>query len=310
MISGREWIVILVLAAAAVCVPLFGDTFYTKFATRIVIFGMAALAVDILLGYAGLVSFGHAAFFGIGAYATGMLIDAGIVSGFLVLPLAVLCAAVSAVVIGALSLRTSGLYFIMITLAFAQMIYYVAQSLQSYGGSDGFSLATRVTLGGVLDLNSAANFYYLCLGLLAVTMFFCARFLRAEFGVVLRGSRDNAVRIEAVGFPSYRYKVVAFGISGAIAGMAGALMANLNQYVAPLGMMNWEMSGDLLVMVILGSAGTLLGPIVGAAVFLLITEILGGLTSHWMLIFGPLLVLRVLLVKDGLYGPLRKALAR
>ncbi len=141
-------------------------------------------------------------------------------------------------------------------------------------------------------------------------LFLCARFLRAEFGVVLRGSRDNAVRIEAVGFPSYRYKLIAFVISGSIAGLAGALFANLNQYVAPPGMLNWEISGELLVMVIFGAAGTLLGPVVGAAVFLFFAEILSEMTEHWMLLFGPILLLRVLLVRDGLYALVQKAIAR
>lgn len=310
MIKEREWILIVLIAAVALAVPLFGDTYATKFATRILIFGMAAFAVDLLLGYAGLVSFGHAAFFGLGAYATGMLVNAGIVSGFLVLPAAVLAATLGAIVIGALSLRTTGLYFIMITLAFAQMVFYVAQSLRSYGGTDGFALNGRASFAGLFDANNATTFYYLCLGLLAAVLFLAARFLRAEFGVVLRGSRDNAVRIEALGFPSYRYKLAAFGISGGIAGLAGALMAMLNQYVAPPGMLDWVTSGDLLVMVIFGAAGTLMGPIVGAAVFLFFAEILAELTEHWMLVFGPILVLRVLLVKDGLYGLLRKAIER
>jgi branched-chain amino acid transport system permease protein len=310
MVDRREWPIILVLAALALAVPLLGDTYYTKFATRVAIYGMAALSVDILLGYAGLVSFGHAAFYGVGAYATGMLVNAGVVSGFVVLPAAVVAAAVAALVIGALSLRTTGLYFIMITLAFAQMLYYVAQSLRAYGGTDGFALNGRMTLEGIIKTTDATSFYYLCLALLALVLFLCARFLKAEFGVVLRGARDNAVRIEAIGFPAYRYRLVAFAISGAIAGLAGALMANLNQYVAPPGMLNWEVSGELLVMVIFGAAGTLLGPVIGAAVFLFFADILSGLTEHWMIIFGPILLLRVLLVKDGLYALLQKAIAR
>ena len=310
MTDRREWLLVALLAALAVAVPLLGDTFYTKFATRIAIYGMAALSVDILLGYAGLVSFGHAAFFGVGAYAAAILINAGTVSGFVVLPVAVIAAALTALVIGAMSLRTSGLYFIMITLAFAQMLYYVAQSLRAYGGTDGFALNGRMTLGGIVDVKDATSFYYLCLASLALVVFLCARFLRAEFGVVLRGSRDNAVRIEAIGFPSYRYKLVAFVISGGIAGLAGALVANLNLYVAPPGMLNWEISGELLVMVIFGAAGTLMGPIVGAAVFLFFADILADLTEHWMILFGPILVLRVLFVKDGLYALLQKAIAR
>jgi branched-chain amino acid transport system permease protein len=310
MTARREWIVVALLAVIALAVPLLGDTYYIKFATRIAIYGMAALAVDILLGYAGLVSFGHAAFFGVGAYATGILINAGVTSGFVVLPAAVLAAALVALVIGAMSLRTSGLYFIMITLAFAQMLYYVAQSLRAYGGTDGFALNGRMTFAGIVDVKDATSFYYLCLALLVLVVFFSARMLRAEFGVVLRGSRDNAVRIEAVGFPSYRYKLAAFAISGAIAGLAGALVANLNSYVAPPGTLNWEVSGELLVMVIFGAAGTLIGPIVGAAVFLFFADILADLTEHWMIIFGPILLFRVLFVKDGLYALLQKAVAR
>ncbi|MGE5146959.1 MAG: branched-chain amino acid ABC transporter permease [Candidatus Eiseniibacteriota bacterium] len=310
MAGRREWLIVALLAILALAVPLLGDTYYIKFATRIAIYGMAALAVDILLGYAGLVSFGHAAFFGVGAYAAGMLINAGVTSGFVVLPVAVIAAALVALVIGAMSLRTSGLYFIMITLAFAQMLYYVAQSLRAYGGTDGFALNGRMSFAGIIDIKDAVTFYYLCLALLVLVVFLAARMLGAEFGVVLRGGRDNAVRIEAIGFPSYRYKLAAFAISGAIAGLAGALVANLNSYVAPPGTLNWEVSGELLVMVIFGAAGTLLGPVVGAAVFLFFADILADMTEHWMLIFGPLLLLRVLFVKDGLYALLQKAVAR
>jgi branched-chain amino acid transport system permease protein len=310
MTDRREWYLVAILALLAFAVPLLGDTYYIKFATRIAIYGMAALSVDILLGYAGLVSFGHAAFFGVGAYAAGILINAGVTSGFIVLPVAVIAAGLVALVIGAMSLRTSGLYFIMITLAFAQMLYYVAQSLRAYGGTDGFALDGRMTLAGIVDVKDATSFYYLCLALLGLVVFLAARMLRAEFGVVLRGSRDNAVRIEAVGFPSYRYKLAAFAISGAVAGLAGALVANLNLYVAPPGTLNWEVSGDLLVMVIFGAAGTLLGPIIGAAVFLFFADILSDMTEHWMIIFGPLLLLRVLFIKDGLYALLQKAIAR
>lgn len=310
MVKEREWILICFLALIAVAVPLFGDVVYTKLANRIILFGMAALAVDILLGYTGLVSFGHAAFFGVGAYATGILINAEIVSGILVLPVAILSAMIVALVIGALSLRTTGLYFIMITLAFAQMLYYIGQSLRAYGGTDGFALNGRITLGGIVDTNDPATFYYISLTLLALVLFGCARFLRAEFGVVLRGGRDNAVRIEAVGFPIYRYRLLAFVFSGGIAGLAGALMANLNQYVAPPGMLNWEISGELLIMVIFGAAGTLMGPLVGAAIFLFFAEVLSDLTEHWMLFLGPILLLRVLMIKDGLYALLQKAIAR
>jgi branched-chain amino acid transport system permease protein len=310
MIDRREWLIVALLAIVALAVPLLGDTYYIKFATRIAIYGLAALSVDILLGYAGLVSFGHAAFFGVGAYAAGMLINAGVASGFVVLPIAVLAAALVALVIGAMSLRTSGLYFIMITLAFAQMLYYVAQSLRAYGGTDGFAVNGRMTFADIIDIKDAVTFYYLCLALLVLVVFLAARMLRAEFGVALRGGRDNAVRIEAIGFPSYRYKLAAFVISGAIAGLAGALAANLNSYVAPPGTLNWEVSGELLVMVIFGAAGTLMGPIIGAAIYLFFADILSDFTEHWMIIFGPILLFRVLFVKDGLYALLQKAVKR
>jgi branched-chain amino acid transport system permease protein len=310
MADRREYLIVAFLAIVALAVPLLGDTYYIKFATRIAIYGLAALSVDILLGYAGLVSFGHAAFFGVGAYAAGMLINAGIASGFVVLPVAVIAAALAALVIGAMSLRTTGLYFIMITLAFAQMLYYVAQSLRAYGGTDGFALNGRMTFAGIIDIKDAVTFYYLCLAFLALVVFLAARMFRAEFGVALRGGRDNAVRIEAVGFPSYRYKLAAFVVSGAVAGLAGALVANLNSYVAPPGTLNWDVSGELLVMVIFGAAGTLMGPIIGAAIYLFFADILADFTEHWMIIFGPILLFRVLFVKDGLYALLQKAVRR
>jgi branched-chain amino acid transport system permease protein len=307
--TGRFWI-LAALLLIGLLVPLTGDTFYIKFATRVMIYGMAAVAIDILLGYAGLISLGHAAFFGIGAYAAGMLTNAGVVSAFLTWPLAVFAALLAALVIGALSLRTTGLYFIMITLAFAQMVYYVAQSLRAYGGNDGFSLVSRNTFAGLIDISNPVAFYYLVLVLLVAVVVFAMRAMNAGFGVVLRASRDNSDRLEAVGVPPYPYRLAAFAISGAIAGLAGALLANLNQYVAPQGMLSWQVSAELLVMVIFGAAGTIIGPIIGAAIYLLCAEILSEITQHWMLLFGPLLIARVMLIKDGVYALLLRAVAR
>lgn len=297
----------IVLLAAAIAVPAFGETYYTRFATRIAILGLAALSVDLLLGYAGLITFGQAAFFGVGAYATGMLTVAGITSAFIVWPAAILVSMVAALAIGALSLRTTGFQFIMVTLAFAQMVYYGGQALRQYGGDNGFTLPQRNDLGGLIDLGNHVAFYYVVLALLAGVAFLSLRLVNSQFGMVIRGGRDNERRLAALGFPPYRYKLVAFTIAGGIAGLAGALMANHGSFVSPA-LMSWQMSGELLAMVILGSAGTLVGPVFGAAIFLLFAQVLSDYTDHWMLFFGPLLVARVLFVREGIWGVLVRTL--
>jgi branched-chain amino acid transport system permease protein len=293
------FVALLVIAAA---VPALGNTYDTRFATQIAIYGMAALSVDLLLGYGGLITFGQAALFGVGAYAAGMLTTAGITDAVIVWPAAVLTAMAFAVVIGALALRTSGFQFIMVTLAFAQMVYYGGQSLRAYGGDNGFTVA-RNTLAGAAVLGNHVVFYYVVLALLVAVMALAGRVVNSQFGQVLRGGRDNERRLAAIGFPPYRYRLVAFTIAGGIAGLAGALMANHASFVSPA-LMSWQMSGELLAMVILGSAGTLVGPVFGAAIYLVFAQMLSDYTQHWMLFFGPLLVLRVLLVKDGLWGSL------
>ena len=307
--SRRPWI-LAGLLAIVLLVPLFGDVYYVKFATRIMIYGMAAMAIDILLGYAGLISLGHAAFFGIGAYATGILTNAGVSSAFLCWPIAITAALIAALIIGALSLRATGLYFIMITLAFGQMIYYIAQSLRAFGGDDGFQMIAHNTFAGVINISDPVSFYYLVALLLAGVAAIAYRAMHAEFGVVLRASRDNYDRLEAVGLPPYSYRLVAFVLSGAIAGLAGVLLANLDQYIAPQGMLSWQVSAQLLVMVIFGASGTFIGPIVGAAIYLFFAEILSELTEHWMLLFGPLLIIRVMLIKEEFGAFLLRAVKR
>jgi branched-chain amino acid transport system permease protein len=234
-----------------------------------------------------------------------MLIVSGVTNAFIAWPLAILISMAAAFVIGALSLRTRGFQFIMVTLAFAQMLYYFAQSLRNWGGDDGFSTRRRSDLG-FLSLENHETFYYVVLVLLVVVVWLSYRLVRSEFGMVIRGVRDNERRATAIGFPTYPYKLVVFVIAGGIAGLAGALMASHAKFVNPA-VMSWQLSGELLAMVILGSANSLIGPILGAAFFLAFRDVLSDYTEHWMVFFGPLLVARVLLMKDGIWGMLMRA---
>jgi branched-chain amino acid transport system permease protein len=302
---GRRGVLLLLLLAIAIVLPPYFGTYYIRFATQIAIYGMAALSVDLLLGYTGLITFGQAALFGVGAYAAGMLTVYGVTNAFVAWPLAILISMLFALAIGSLSLRTRGFQFIMVTLAFAQMVYYFAQSLRNWGGDDGFTVPQRNHLGFV-SLADHATFYYVVLALLVLVVFVATRIVASEFGMVIRGIRDNERRVAAVGFPPYRYKLAIFVIAGGIAGLAGALMANHAKFVSPA-TLSWQLSGELLAMVILGSANSLIGPILGAAFFLAFRDVLSDFTEHWMLFFGPLLVARVLLVKDGIWGMLLRA---
>lgn len=303
--SYRRTILLLLLVAVAVVLPPYFGIYYTRFATQIAIYGMAALSIDLLLGYTGLITFGQAALFGVGAYAAGMLTVMGFTSAWFVWPAAVVVAMIFALGIGSLSLRTRGFQFIMVTLAFAQMVYYLSQSLRSWGGDDGFSMPVRNDLGFV-SLANHTTFYYVVLFLLVVVWLLCNRLVKSEFGMVILGIRDNERRVAAIGFPPYPYKLVAFVIAGGIAGLAGVLMANHAKFVSPQ-MLSWQLSGEMLAMVILGSANSLIGPILGAAFFLAFRDVLSDYTEHWMLFFGPLIVARVLLMKDGIWGLMLRA---
>jgi branched-chain amino acid transport system permease protein len=304
LVARRAVLLLLLLVSAIVLPPYFG-TYYIRFATQIAIYGMAALSIDLLLGYTGLITFGQAALFGVGAYAAGMLTVYGITDALLVWPAAILVSMLVALAIGSLSLRTRGFQFIMVTLAFAQMVYYFAQSLRNWGGDDGFTIPQRNHVGP-LSLADHTTFYYVVLVLLVLVAALAPRIVKSQFGMVIRGIRDNERRVAAIGFPPYPYKLVIFVIAGGIAGLAGALMANHAKFVSPA-TMSWQLSGELLAMVILGSANSLIGPILGAAFFLAFRDVLSDFTEHWMLFFGPLLVARVLLVKDGIWGMLLRA---
>lgn len=296
----RNLLLVLVLAVI-VGVPWFGDLFTTRLFTRIMIYAMAALSLDLIVGYGGLVSLGHAAFFGLGAYTVGILAHHGVVSAIIAWPAAMVVSVGAALFIGAVSLRTSGVYFIMITLAFAQMLYYFFFSLDAYGGSDGMPMTARNTVGGWIDMGRHDHFYYLVLGLMLLVLFLAQRLVRSRFGMVIQGVRENEPRMRSLGFATYRYKLVCFIIAAAVAGLAGALIANQTLYVSPA-FMHWTRSGDILVMVILGGMGSLIGPMLGALSLLLVEEALASYTEHWMIVLGPLLIVMVIFARRGLYG--------
>ena len=276
-----------------------GEDFYIGVASRVLIFALAATSLNLILGFGGMVSFGHAAFVGIGAYTVGILMQSGIASAWVAWPAAFVLGGLFACVIGLISLRTQGVYFIMITLAFAQMLYYLMVSLKNYGGEDGMSLFTRSELGLGLDLSSDTQFYFVVLVLFVLAFLAIQRLLNARFGHVLQGIRENEVRMAALGFPVFRYKLVAFTLAGAVAGLAGALLANQGSYVSP-SLMQWSQSGMLLVMVTLGGVGHLFGGLAGAAAFLLIEEVLVSYTIYWQMGLGAVLLAVVLLAPNGL----------
>lgn len=274
--------------------------FWISFFARILIYAIAASALNLALGYGGLVSFGHALFMGLGSYAVALPAFHGIASGWVHLALCVGASALIALAVGAISLRTSGMAFIMITLAFAQMGYFALVSLKQYGGDDGLPVAATSKFAG-FDLGSTLPLYATALVVLALVTWWMAKLRVAPFGMALRGARQNPRRINAIGLEARRLQLVAFVISGAICGVSGMLLANLNAFASPSSLA-WTVSGELIVMVVLGGIGTVAGPIVGALVFLGLEEILKGLTEHWMVIFGPLIVLMALVGRRGVVG--------
>jgi branched-chain amino acid transport system permease protein len=304
LLAPRNAITIVLLAVLAL-VPLYaalsGNSFALTLFTRVLILAIGAVSLNLIMGYGGMVSFGHAAYLGIGGYAVGILAKEGIDSGLVQWPVAVAVSALYALVVGALSLRTRGVYFIMITLAFAQMIYYVAIGLDRYGGDDGLTIYKRSQFGGVIDLNNKTLFYYLCFALLLGTIYLVARIVNSRFGLVIQGVRSNERRMRAIGFSTFRYKLVCFVIAGALCGLAGALLANLTNFISPA-LMHWTRSGDLIVMVALGGLGTLFGPLIGAVVFLLLEEGLSRITEYPDLILGPILLIVAIYVHGGIEG--------
>ena len=304
MQMSRSGLAPLLMLVAAIAFPFAavpaGGEYYVGLATRVMIYALAASSLNLVLGYGGMISFGHAAFFGAGAYTVAILAQEGVVSGLAAWPLAVAISMLCALVIGAISLRTRGLYFIMITLAFAQMMYYFFVSLRAYGGEDGINLAARSRLPG-LDLADATVFYLVVLVLLAGCHYLLRRLSASRFGAVMRGIRESEERMTALGYPTYRYRLVCFVIAGGVAGLAGALIVNQHGFVSP-NLLHWTQSGTLLVMVILGGVGLLYGGVAGAVAMLLLEEILSGWTEYWKLGLGLVLLFVVLRAPRGIGG--------
>ena len=291
------------------------EPFTITLATRAAILALAAVGLNVILGFGGMVSFGHAVFFGIGGYAMGILayhaqtysaLDLGFVtiSGTKSMPLiwitAMVVSALVAALVGMLSLRTSGVYFIMITLAFGQMFFYFAISWAQYGGEDGLSIYVRNGFPGLNTLDPI-QFFGICFALLCAVLFLVGRLRASPFGLALNAARQSGVRVETMGLNPMRLKLVAFIISGAITGLAGALFADLNRFVSP-SMFSWQLSGELIVLIIIGGVGRLMGPVIGACVFVALEHFLGGLTEFWHVYLGAILLCIVLFARGGLIG--------
>jgi branched-chain amino acid transport system permease protein len=300
---------LIVLIALPMLADVSGHAALVSLATRALIYGIAAASLNLVLGYGGMVSFGHAAFFGIGGYVVGILFQQysldepllGLVPGtnqmLITIPVAIIVSGIVAAVIGALSLRTGGVQFIMITLAFAQMLFFLFVSLKTYGGDDGLAIRRANELPG-LDMRSKQTMYYVCLTFAVLFFVVQWRIVNSRFGNVIVGLRQSEKRMAAIGLPAYRYKLAAFVISGMGCGLAGALMANFMRYVSP-DMMHWTKSGELMVMVILGGVGTLFGPLLGAAVFTVLESVLASWTENWQLVLGFILLFVVLYTHGG-----------
>ncbi|MCG6859210.1 MAG: branched-chain amino acid ABC transporter permease [Salaquimonas sp.] len=316
---NREALASLVLAAGLLVVPLIAlgldDPFIVTLATKVAILALAGAGLNLALGFGGLVSFGHAAFFGLGGYAASILASHALnyepvfvwpfeISGTTSMPViwlvAMVAGAIAAAAIGALSLRTGGVYFIMITLAFAQMIYYFAISWPAYGGEDGLSIYVRDSFPGLNTLDPL-QFFLICYVVLMVALAFCFVLTRSRFGLALQAARQNATRLAAVGIEPFGIRLMAFAISGAITALAGALYADLNRFVSPA-MLNWHTSGEIMVFVILGGVGRIFGPVAGAALYIVLEHNLGGLTEYWQLPLGLLLLAVVLYARGGILG--------
>src|SRR5450631_1330163 len=307
-------LVLALLAVVPVVATIAGQPFYLALVSRMMIFALAAVGLNLVLGYGGMVSLGHSLYIGVGAYAVGILSYYGVGNGYVHLTVALSVGMVLSLLVGLVCLRASGVGFIMITLAFAQMFYFLAVSLKQFGGDDGYAIPTRSTFG-VVNLNDPTVFYYVVYALLIATLFAMHRLVHSRFGMVLRGSKVNERRMRALGFPVVTFRLVAYMLSAAICVIAGVLLANLTRFVAP-SYMQWTVSGDILLMAVLGGVGTLIGPVIGAIVWLALEELLGSFAiplpwaldefvrSHWLALLGIFVVVVTLTLKRGLYGTL------
>ena len=311
-ISKTSIITLVVMALLAVLPPYLsytGHAFYMDLATRLVILGIAAVSLNLILGYGGMVSFGHAAFIGIGAYSVGIpayhatygefeLIAS--YSGLFHIMLAVTLSALFALITGAISLRTKGVYFIMITMAFGQMAFYFFVALETYGGDDGLVIDVRSELP-LINLDNPMQMYILCYLSLVAAMLLIRMIIHSRFGMVLQGAKGNPERMTTLGYNTYYYQLTAYVISGALCGYAGVLLGNFTTFISPE-MMDWTRSGELMFMTILGGVGSTLGPILGSSIFIILEDVLSSFTIYWHLPFGILLIIVVLYIRGGLMG--------
>jgi branched-chain amino acid transport system permease protein len=303
---SADTVVPVLLFGFLALVPLAsGETYLLDRFIRIMIFAIAAIGLDLLVGYGALISFGHAAFMGLGAYAVGILAAHGINEAAIALPVALAAAMLFAFLTGLVSLRTQGVYFIMITLAFAQMAFFTASSLAPYGGDDGLTIRARDAILGFPLLQYPRAFYYLAFACLLATYLVCRALVTSRFGRVFCGARQNPARMASIGFDTYRFQLVAYVVSGGLGGLAGFLLANLTDFVSPA-YMSWQRSGDLLIMVIFGGMGRLYGAIIGAMAYLALEELLSDYTEHWKVVLGPLLVIVAVFARGGLMGVAEK----
>jgi branched-chain amino acid transport system permease protein len=298
-------ILFLLLALAPLAVSLGMPAGWLALLTRALIFAIAALSLDLILGVGGLVSFGHAAFLGIGAYVTGIMITEGRSEAFVILPVILAVCALFGAITGAICLRTRGVAFIMITLAFGQMVYFLAQALSAYGGDDGLTLYEKSTILGFNPFANRISFYYSVLIALAGAYLLVRGLVASRFGRVLRAARENPTRVSVTGFDVTKVRLVAYVISGMLAGLSGFFLANHTEFVSPA-FMSWQRSGELIFMAVLGGVGSLHGAIIGAIAYLIAEDALSHLTEHWRVIFGPMIILFVLFTRGGIVGMLRK----
>ncbi|HEV2513449.1 branched-chain amino acid ABC transporter permease [Bosea sp. (in: a-proteobacteria)] len=298
-------ILFLLLALVPLAVSIGMPAGWLALLTRALIFAIAALSLDLILGVGGLVSFGHAAFLGIGAYVTGIMITEGRSEALVILPVILAVCALFGAITGAICLRTRGVAFIMITLAFGQMVYFLAQALSAYGGDDGLTLYEKSTVLGFNPFANRTSFYYSVLIALAGAYLLVRGLVASRFGRVLRAARENPTRVSVTGFDVTRVRLIAYVISGMLAGLSGFFLANHTEFVSPA-FMSWQRSGELIFMAVLGGVGSLHGAIIGAIAYLIAEDALSHLTEHWRVIFGPMIILFVLFTRGGIVGMLRK----
>ena len=308
----RSWvnmIVLVLLALVPVLVSWSGNEFYLDIATRLVILAMAAVTLNLILGYGGMISFGHAGFLGIGAYAVGIPVYHEVYDGYLHFLIAVGGAALFALITGMICLRTKGVHFIMITMAFSQMVFFGFVSMEEYGGDDGLVIEARSEFAGLPDIEDNTTLYYFCFICLLATIYIVRRVVNSRFGMVIQGAKGNERRLQSLGFNTYRYQLACYVLAGAICGFAGALLGNFTSFISPE-MMDWSRSGELIFMVVLGGTATLFGPLLGTTAFLLLEEylphaidlVIKGGGVYWQLLFGIILILVVLYMKGGING--------